>query len=130
NAVKWACLSAYSNAGQRCAAGSRFLVFESVYEAFRDRLVEATRGQKAGVEEDCDLGPVINERQLTNMLGAVERARQRGARVLVGGERIGERGFYMAPTVVEGATADDEISQIELFGPIASLYRVRDFDHA
>ena len=129
-AVSWACLSAYSNAGQRCAAGSRFLVFDSVYEAFRDRLVEATKVQKTGIQDNCDLGPVINERQLTNMLGAVERARARGANVLVGGHRVGDTGFYMAPTVIDGADHDDEISQTELFGPIACLYRVRDFDEA
>ncbi|SME98413.1 aldehyde dehydrogenase (NAD+) [Tistlia consotensis] len=130
NAVKWACLSAYSNAGQRCAAGSRFLVFESVYEAFRDKLVEATRAQKLGVEEDCDLGPVINERQLNNMLGAIERATGKGAKVLIGGRRAGDKGCYLEPTVVEGAAPDDEISQTELFGPVASLYRVRDFAQA
>lgn len=130
NAVKWTCLSAYSNAGQRCAAGSRFLVFESVYDEFRDKLLAATAAQKTGIEDDCDLGPVINERQLSNMLAAVERAQSRGARVLAGGTRIGVTGFYMAPTVIEGADPADEISQTELFGPIASLYKVRDFAHA
>lgn len=130
HAVKWACLSAYSNAGQRCAAGSRFLVFEQVYEAFRDRLVEATEAQKLGIEDDCDLGPVINERQLGNMLGAIDRAAKKGAKVLTGGRRVGDKGWYLAPTVVEGAAPDDEISQLELFGPVACLYRVRDFAHA
>lgn len=130
HAVKWACLSAYSNAGQRCAAGSRFLVFDSVYEAFRDKLVEATAAQKAGVEDDCDLGPVINERQLANMLRAIEGAKSRGAKVLAGGHRLGETGFYLAPTVIEGADPADEISQTELFGPVANLYRVRDFAQA
>ena len=129
-AVSWACLSAYSNAGQRCAAGSRFLVFDAVYEAFLDRLVAATKAQKAGVEDDCHLGPVINERQLTAMLGAVSRARAAGATVHVGGHRIGDAGFYMAPTVLDGVRPEDEISQTELFGPIACLYRVRDFDDA
>lgn len=129
-AVSWACLSAYSNAGQRCAAGSRFLVFDRVYEAFRDRLVGATKALKLGVDEDCDLGPVINERQLANMLGCVERARQAGATVLTGGHRVGDRGYYMAPTVIEDVGTRDEISQTELFGPVACLYRVRDFAEA
>ncbi len=130
HAVNWACLSAYSNAGQRCAAGSRFLVFDAVYDQFRDKLLAATARQKAGIDDDCDLGPVINARQLANMTSAVEGAVARGAKLLAGGGRIGDRGFYMAPTVVEGVDPADEISQMELFGPVACLYRVKDFAEA
>ncbi len=130
HAVKWACLSAYSNAGQRCAAGSRFLVFESVYEVFRDKLVAATEARTLGIQDDHDLGPVINERQLFNMLKAIEGAAARGARVATGGHRVGATGFYLAPTVIESVDPADDISQTELFGPVANLYKVRDFAHA
>ena len=87
-AAKWVCLSAFSNAGQRCAAGSRIIVFETIYEAFRDRLVAAAKTLSIGPTDDDDFGPVINERQLDAMLAAIERARQEGARVLVGGRRL------------------------------------------
>lgn len=130
HAVTWACLSAYSNAGQRCAAGSRFLVFDAVYDEFRERFVEATRAQTLGIEDGCDLGPVINERQLNNMLSAIEGAVGRGGKVAIGGKREGDRGFYLQPTIVEDVDPTDEMSQVELFGPVATLYRVRDFDHA
>jgi aldehyde dehydrogenase (NAD+) len=63
NAVKWVLLSAYSNAGQRCAAGSRIIVFEAVYERFREMLVEATKKLSVGPEDKDDFGPVINEEQ-------------------------------------------------------------------
>lgn len=134
NAAKWVLLSAFSNAGQRCASGSRILVFDAVYDQFRDRLVEGTRMLKVGPGDDDDLGPVINERQLDNMLGAVERARSKGAVILTGGHRLTDDahadGFYMAPTLIENVHPHDEISTTELFGPITCLYRVRDFDEA
>ena len=64
------------------------------------------------------------------MLAAVARASEAGATVLTGGERLPMPGFYMAPTIVEGAAPDSEISCTELFGPITTLHRVRDFDEA
>jgi aldehyde dehydrogenase (NAD+) len=134
NAERWALLSAFSNAGQRCAAGSRIVVFDSVYEAFRDRFVAAAKRQKVGTEDGDDFGPVINERQLLGMLGAVERAASRGARILCGGHRLTDgarrKGYFMAPTVIENADPADEVSTFELFGPITCLYRARDFAHA
>jgi acyl-CoA reductase-like NAD-dependent aldehyde dehydrogenase len=125
-----ASLSAFSNAGQRCAAGSRLIVFDAIYDRFRELLLERARAQKIGPGDEHDFGPVINERQLESMLAAIERAKAAGATVLTGGERLQLPGFYMAPTIVEGATPDSEISCTELFGPIATLTRVRDFDEA
>jgi acyl-CoA reductase-like NAD-dependent aldehyde dehydrogenase len=129
-AARWAVLSAFSNAGQRCAAGSRLLVFDRVYDAFKELVVAKTRALRVGSDDADDLGPVINQRQLDNMLGAVARARAAGARVLCGGERLARDGFYMAPTLVEDAAVDSEISQTELFGPISCFYRVADFEEA
>jgi alpha-ketoglutaric semialdehyde dehydrogenase len=134
NAAKWVLLSAFSNAGQRCAAASRIIIFESIYDKFRSMLVERTQYLKTGTSDDADLGPVINERQLNNMIGAVEAAKRRGGTVLVGGgrftDRQHDRGFYMAPTLLEGVAPNDELSNIELFGPIACLYRARNFASA
>lgn len=134
NAVKWTLLSAFSNAGQRCAAASRVLVFESVYERFRDLLVQKTGSLKVGPADADDFGPVINERQLTNMLRFVAEAKAAGATVLAGGHRLTgpdhARGCYVAPTLLEGVAADAPISCTELFGPVAILYRVKDFNEA
>jgi aldehyde dehydrogenase (NAD+) len=133
-AAKTIVLSAFSNAGQRCAAGSRIIIFDSVYEALRDRLVERTRRLRVGCGDDDDFGPVINEEQLSNMLAAVDAARARGAVVLTGGERLRgpgyEGGFFVAPTLIEGVLADDPLSRAELFGPITCLYRVKGFEEA
>ncbi|MGE3404020.1 MAG: aldehyde dehydrogenase [Vicinamibacterales bacterium] len=134
NAVTWTLGSAFSNAGQRCAAGSRILVFEAIYEQFRQMLVEATARLKVGTADTDDYGPVINEEQMRNMLSAVERATAAGARVLTGGSRLTGggygNGFFVAPTILEHAGANDEISRTELFGPITILYRVKDFEEA
>lgn len=129
-AAEAAVLSAFSNAGQRCAAGSRLIVFDAVYDDFRARLVERTNAQRVGPDDEHDFGPVINERQLENMLRAVERARAAGAAVVTGGERIDRPGFYMAPTIVEGIGSANEISNTELFGPITTLHRTSSFDEA
>jgi alpha-ketoglutaric semialdehyde dehydrogenase len=134
NAVTWTIGSAFSNAGQRCAAGSRILVFDAVYEKFKAMLVEATRKLKVGTGDGDDYGPVINEDQMRNMLSAVARAREAGAAVLTGGERLAGAaygdGYFVAPTLVEHAGPNDEITRSELFGPITSLYRVKDFEEA
>jgi alpha-ketoglutaric semialdehyde dehydrogenase len=133
-AVKWVSLSAFSNAGQRCAAGSRIIVFDRVYDAFRDKLVAAAKTLKVGSADGDDFGPVINERQLNTMLAAVEKAAKEGARVLTGGQRLTDpayaKGCYFAPTVIENAAPEADISRHELFGPIACLYRVGGYDEA
>src|SRR5688500_10082391 len=134
NAVTWTIGSAFSNAGQRCAAGSRIIVFDAVYDRFREMPAEAVTRLKVGTGDTDDYGPVINEEQMTSMLAAVERARSAGAAVLTGGHRLtggayGD-GYFVAPTIVEQVGADDEISRSELFGPITCLYRVRGFEEA
>ena len=134
NAVTWTIGSAFSNAGQRCAAGSRILVFDSVYDEFKQRLLDATRVLTVGTGDSDYLGPVINEEQMTNMLASVERARANGASVIIGGHRLAgpgyDGGFFVAPTLIEHVGPNDEISSSELFGPITILYRVRDFEEA
>ena len=122
-AVEWTVVSAFSNAGQRCAAASRIVVFEAVYDDFRDRLVAAVERLEA-------IGPVISEASMERILGAVEVARAGGASVVTGGTRVGESGWHVAPTVLEDVAADAQLSCEELFGPVAALYRVAGFDEA
>lgn len=125
-----AVLSAFSNAGQRCAAGSRLIVFDAVYDRFRELLLERTRALRVGPGDDDDLGPVINERQLEAMLAAISRARAAGATVLDGGERLDRPGFFLQPTIVEEPPADADVARKELFGPITTLHRVSGFQEA
>ena len=134
NAVTWTLGSAFSNAGQRCAAGSRIVVFDGVYEQFKEMLIKAVQQLKVGTTDTDDFGPVINEGQMDGMLASVDRAKAAGAVVLTGGHRLkGEaygNGFFVAPTIIEHVGPNDEISRSELFGPITCLYRVSSFDEA
>ena len=133
-AVRWAVLSAFSNAGQRCASGSRIIVFNAVVDEFRRRLVDATERLKVGSADDDDFGPVINERQMNAILGAIEHARRDGARVLTGGGRRTTgalaKGFYIEPTLIDNVAPQHPVSARELFGPVATLYGARDFAEA
>jgi aldehyde dehydrogenase (NAD+) len=134
NAVKWTLGSAFSNAGQRCAAGSRIIVFDRIYDQFKSMLVDATKKLNVGTDDTDDYGPVINEEQLRHMLAAVGRAKDAGAVVLAGGERLTGAGYgdgyFVAPTIVEHVGSNDEITRSELFGPITCLYRVKGFEEA
>ncbi len=133
-AVRWAALSAFSNAGQRCAAGSRILVFKSVYSKFRDNLVSKANSLKLGTAAGCDLGPVINKRQHQNILAAIRQAKAEGGTVLCGGEVPSEselsKGYYIQPTVIEGLSPSAELSCKEIFGPVVTLHPVESLAEA
>jgi alpha-ketoglutaric semialdehyde dehydrogenase len=122
-AVEWVLASAFSNAGQRCAAASRVVVFDAVYDELRARLL-------AGVDRLEPPGPVISEASMERILAAVAAARDAGATVVRGGERRGTAGWHVAPTLVEGVAPDAPLSCEELFGPVAALYRVGGLDEA
>jgi aldehyde dehydrogenase (NAD+) len=122
NAVRWALASAFSNAGQRCAAASRIIVFDRAYDEFRDRLVAEARALL--------VEPVISEASRERILAAVAAAASDGATILCGGERLDRPGWYLAPTVLEGAATEADVSTTELFGPVTLLYRVRDLEEA
>jgi aldehyde dehydrogenase (NAD+) len=121
-AAHWASLSAFSNAGQRCAAGSRILIFDSVYDAFVEKLVARAKSLK------------LNARQRSSILAAIDRARKAGGRVLCGGKEPDAqglmKGFYIEPTLIDGLPDDAELTTLEIFGPVAVLQRVRDLSHA
>lgn len=134
NAVNWVLQAAFSNAGQRCAAASRIVVFDAVYDRFRDLLVKATRELAVGPTDSDFMGPVINARQVTRLEDAVRQAKAGGAVILAGGGKLKDAahaaGCYMAPTLLENVGPEAAISQQELFGPVAVLYRVAGFEEA
>ncbi len=133
-AVHWAALSAFSNAGQRCASGSRLIVTEGIHDRFLAALVEKAESLRLGPEDGDDLGAVIAESSLQRILAAVGAASERGQRILAGGCRVDDDahrgGYYLAPTVVAMQDVDDPLSEDELFGPVAQVYRARDYAHA
>ncbi len=133
-AVHWASLSAFSNAGQRCASGSRFIVMDEVYDKFVNQFVAKAKSLKMGIEDDCDLGPVINIRQLNNMLSSIDIAVKSGAKLLCGGTRVDGvdlgKGYYLNPTLIEETDPNSSLSTTELFGPIGAIFRVNTYEEA
>jgi acyl-CoA reductase-like NAD-dependent aldehyde dehydrogenase len=131
-AAEHATASAFIDAGQRCAAGSRLLVFDAVYDTFREELLARVKAVSVGSGPDDQCGPVITAANLDRLQRAIDGAVARGGNVAIGGRAVEALapGYYMAPTVLENVSHDDEVSQHELFGPVTCLYRVRDFDHA
>jgi acyl-CoA reductase-like NAD-dependent aldehyde dehydrogenase len=130
-AVELAVTSAFIDAGQRCASGSRIVVFDKVYDAFRSKFLERVGKVKVGSGPDDDCGPVVSRANLDRLISQVKGAVDRGAKLVTGGGRVpSTTGYYMQPTVLEGVSPADEVSQNELFGPVTALYRVSGFDEA
>jgi succinate-semialdehyde dehydrogenase / glutarate-semialdehyde dehydrogenase len=117
----------FRNAGQVCISPTRFLVHRSVRDEFVSALVEHARKLKLGdgLAEGTTLGPLANPRRLTAMARFVGDARQRGAKVLAGGERVGQAGNFFAPTILDDVPLDADVFNSEPFGPVAA---VRAFD--
>lgn len=133
-AVKWSVLSAFSNAGQRCAAASRILICDSIYDEFKKKLIDTTRSLKLGTEPGCHLGPLITEAQRKTALNLLEEGIKDGGVVLEGefnSERIKPRdGFYFLPTIVEGVHEASLLQTEEAFAPIVCLTKISDLDAA
>ncbi len=121
----------FVDAGQRCVAASRIIIFDSVYEQFKNLFLEKVKNLKIGSAESDDYGAIINEKRMTAILDSVAKAVSGGAVLLTGGKRVeNKKGFFVAPTVLESIDPSAEISQSELFGPVVILYKVRDFNTA
>ena len=124
-AVEAAYAGAFWSAGQKCTATRRILVQEKAYEEFRTRMLARIAEGKVGdpADPEVEVGPVVHEAAMEEILGAIERARAEGGTVLTGGERADDDGYLIAPTVFEGLADDAELSCEEVFGPVTSLYR-------
>jgi len=121
----------YFNAGQDCTAATRVLAGPRLHDDFVAALTEQARKTKTGPPADDDVlyGPLNNPDQLERVTGYVARLPDH-ARVQTGGSRVGERGFFYAPTVVSGLRQDDEASQNEIFGPVITVQAFTDEDEA
>ncbi|WP_314176988.1 gamma-aminobutyraldehyde dehydrogenase [Streptomyces winkii] len=121
----------FFNAGQDCTAATRVLVQEGVYEQFVTALAKAAADVKTGdlSDPDCFYGPLNNPTHLEKVSGFIDRLPAH-AKVESGGERVGDKGWFYAPTVVSGLRQDDEIIQNEVFGPVITVQKFTDEDQA
>ena len=105
---------------------------EPVYDQFRSRLVERIESGVVGDPADpqTEVGPIVNEKQLGDVLAGIERGKAEGGTILAGGERLDDDAYLLGPTLFEGVADDAYLSCEEVFGPVSSLYRFADLDEA
>jgi alpha-ketoglutaric semialdehyde dehydrogenase len=131
-AVEATYAGAFWSAGQKCTATRRIYVESPVYDAFKTALLARIERGKVGdpLDPEVEVGPIVSETQFDDVLAAIERGRNEGGTVLAGGGRGDENGFLIQPTLFEGVRDDAYLSCEEVFGPVASLYRVESYDEA
>jgi betaine-aldehyde dehydrogenase len=124
-------IAGFFNAGQDCTAATRVIAGPTIYGDFLDALGEQARSTKVGPpdSEDALFGPVNSAAQFERVTGFLQR-RPGHATVVAGGERVGDQGFFIAPTVVGGLRQDDEMIQSEVFGPVITVQQFADEDAA
>lgn len=129
-AAKTLAAAKFRNAGQVCVSPTRFLVQESLYEPFVEKFVAYARGVKVGdgLEQGTQMGPLVHDRRIPWVEGLMADARQKGAEVKTGGERIGNKGYFYQPTVLTGVGRDARMMNEEPFAPVAMIAPFKDFD--
>ncbi|XP_075067013.1 aldehyde dehydrogenase X, mitochondrial [Mixophyes fleayi] len=130
NAVQQCHEALFFNMGQCCAAGSRTYVEESIYHEFLERTVEKAKARKVGnpFELDTEHGPQIDKKQFDKVLSYVQSGKKEGAKLMCGGERFGDEGFFIKPTVFADVQDNMRIAKEEIFGPVQLILKFRKID--
>jgi len=133
-AVNVSLQSAFFSTGQRCTAASRLIVTQGIHDRFIGALVEKMKKLKVddALKEGTDIGPVVDKQQLEQDLRYIELGRKEGAKLAAGGERLkrGTEGYYLEPALFVDTTSQMTINRDEIFGPVASVIRAKDYDEA
>lgn len=124
-AVSAAYAGAFGAAGQKCTSTRRMFVQDSVYDQFRERLLQRVADAKVGdpADESTEVGPLVNQRQFDKVLDGIARGREEGGTVIAGGERADPDAYLISPTVFEHVGDKAFLSCEEVFGPVTALYR-------
>ena len=134
NAVECAVNGAYFSTGQRCTASSRLIVTDGIYSQFVDAVIKRLDGLKVGnaINSDTNIGPVVDKNQLNQDLYFIEEAKKEGAKLAFGGDLLKRDtdGFYLQPALFTETNNDMRINREEVFGPVASVIRVKDYEEA
>jgi aldehyde dehydrogenase (NAD+) len=133
-AVSIAINGAFFQCGQRCTSSSRLIVTEGIHDRFVDAMVERMKSLVIddALKPGIDIGPVVDARQLEKNFTYVEIAKKEGAKLVAGGERLTRDtdGFYMAPALFTETSNDMRLNREEVFGPVAAVIRVKDYEEA
>ncbi|KAL4999216.1 aldehyde dehydrogenase [Aspergillus recurvatus] len=128
NAISWANFGIFFNHGQCCCAGSRILVQEGIYDKFVARFKERAAQNKVGnpFEQDTFQGPQVSQLQFDRIMEYINHGKQAGATVAIGGDRHGQEGYFIQPTVFTDVTSDMKIAKEEIFGPVVTVQKFKD----
>ena len=131
-AAEWIQIAGYFNSGQDCTAATRVLAGPRVYENLVSEVISKVSEMKVGdiFDDEAAMGSLVSRAQLERVTGFVDRARERGATVNIGGEVIDQPGSWYSPTLVTDVKQDDEIVQNEVFGPVVTVQRYDDEEQA
>jgi aldehyde dehydrogenase (NAD+) len=129
-AAQGAHVAIHLNQGQCCCAGSRLFVEDAVHDAFVDRVIALSRRRKVGDPFDptTEQGPQVDRAQFDKIMGFIAAGLEAGATCATGGRRVGDRGFFIEPTVFTNVDDEMAIAREEIFGPVLSVLRFRDLD--
>jgi aldehyde dehydrogenase (NAD+) len=129
-AVEGAYFGLFFNQGQCCVAGSRLFVEEKVHDTFVEKMVAKAKARKVGDPFDpgTEQGPQVSQEQFDRVMGYIEAGKKDGAKMLLGGNRVGNRGYFIEPTVFTDVTDEMKIAQEEIFGPVMSILKFKDTD--
>ncbi len=118
----------YFNQGQCCCAGSRVFVEESVHDEFIERIVEKNKTRKVGhgLDPETEQGPQVDQAQFDKIMGFIEKGQEQGAHCVSGGSRVGDKGYFIEPTLFDNVTDDMDIARNEIFGPVMSVLKFKD----
>jgi aldehyde dehydrogenase (NAD+) len=128
SATKAAASGIFFNSGQVCSAGSRVLAQDAVYDEVVERMIARAKAIRVGdpTQPGTTMGPIVSETQMNRILEYVDIGVKEGASLATGGMRIGDRGYFVAPTVFADVEHEMRISQEEIFGPVVSVIRFSD----
>ena len=128
NAVKWVHHGVFYNQGQCCCAGTRVFVQEGIYEEFLQALKKRCLEHKVGDPflEDTFQGPQISQAQYDGIMGYIQQGKEEGATIEAGGERFGNKGYFIQPTIFSNVTPGMAICREEIFGPVCSIAKFKD----
>ena len=120
----------YLNQGQCCCAGSRQFVEESRYDEFIEKLSKKVASRKLGdpFDPSTEQGPQVDQTQFDRIMGYIDHGKSQGARVVTGGERYGDRGYFIKPTIFADVKDDMKIAVEEIFGPVLTVLKFKDID--
>jgi aldehyde dehydrogenase (NAD+) len=129
-AVEGAYFGLFFNQGQCCCAGSRLFVEQGIHQKFVEKLVAKAKSRKVGDPFDAatEQGPQVSDEQYQKVMSYIESGRSSGAKLLCGGGRVGDRGYFIEPTVFDNVSDDMTIAREEIFGPVMSIIPFKDID--